>query len=147
MSSPNTCLSNRSSCRMPCNTVTRCCRPRTHRSATSAFGATRSRLCLLLPCTTEKQDASSIARFRPGDLFISFTARPILLNVSVFHPFLTSTMSSITTVKEGEEQESMNTTTTNVGSKKQRSCPWNPPQTFYLPTCHTTSETTDKKLI
>lgn len=97
----NTYLSNRSSCCKPLNTVIRWHRPRTHTSATSAFGATKSRLCLLRPWTKEKHTTSSIVCFWPGD-FLCFllTVRSILLNVSVFHPLRTSTISSTRTVKK-----------------------------------------------
>jgi len=122
MSNPSAYFSNRSSCFKPCSTVIRCRRPRTHRSATSTFGATRSRLCLLRPCTTEKHTASSNVGFRPGDL-VSFllTLRSILLNVSVFQPFRTSTISSITTVKRADTKKCLST------SRYQRPSPKKPP--------------------
>lgn len=100
----NTCLSNFSSCCKPLNTVIRWRKPRTHTSATSTFGATKSRLCLLRPWTTEKHTASSIAGFRPGDfLFFLLTVRSILLNVSVFQPLRTSTISSTRTAKKADK--------------------------------------------
>lgn len=116
----NTCLSNRSSCFKPRNTVIRCRRPRTQSSATSTFWATRSRLCLFCPCTTEKHVASFITCFRPGDLMLFlFTVCSILLNVSVFHPFRTSTMSSITTAK-GDVRRRCKNTTRYGGSRRSK---------------------------